>query len=51
MKDMFCYIAATNHVNLSFCRGSSIPDLHRVLDGKVMRHSKTALSCWPYAEM
>ena len=43
MKDMFCYIAtATNHVNLGFNRGASLPDPSRVLegDGKIMRHVK-----------
>jgi hypothetical protein len=43
MKDMFCYIAtATNHVNLGFYRGASLPDPNRVLEGqgKMMRHVK-----------
>ena len=43
MKDMFCYIAAaSNHVNLGFCSGASLPDPARVLegDGKKMRHVK-----------
>jgi hypothetical protein len=43
MKDMSCYIAAaTNHVHLGFCRGASLPDPDRVLegDGKTMRHVK-----------
>lgn len=41
MKDMFCYIAAArSHVNLGFCRGASLSDPDRVLegDGKAMRH-------------
>jgi hypothetical protein len=43
MKDMFCYIAAaTRHVNLGFCRGASLPEPDRVLEGegKMMRHVK-----------
>ncbi|HEX5228706.1 MAG TPA: DUF1801 domain-containing protein [Bryobacteraceae bacterium] len=43
MSDMFCYIAtATSHVNLGFCRGASLPDPNRVLEGegKAMRHIK-----------
>jgi hypothetical protein len=43
MKDMFCYIAAArSHVNLGFCRGASLSDPSRVLEGegKVMRHIK-----------
>ena len=43
MKDMFCYIAAaTKHVNLGFCRGASLADPNRVLEGegKTMRHIK-----------
>ena len=43
MKDMFCYIAAaTSHVNLGFCYGSSLPDLDHVMEGegKRMRHIK-----------
>src|SRR5579862_1718580 len=43
MKDMFCYIAAaTKHVNLGFCRGASLADPNRVLEGegKTMRHVK-----------
>lgn len=43
MGDMFCYIAAaTNHVNLGFCQGASLPDPNHVLegDGKAMRHIK-----------
>ena len=43
MKDMFCYIAAArSHVNLGFCRGASLSDPNRVLEGegKMMRHVK-----------
>jgi hypothetical protein len=43
MKDMFCYIAAaSSHVNLGFCRGASLSDPNRVLEGegKTMRHIK-----------
>ena len=43
MKDMFCYIAAARtHVNLGFCRGASLSDPNRVLEGegKSMRHIK-----------
>jgi hypothetical protein len=43
MKDMFCYIATNaKHVNLGFPRGSTLPDLNRVLEGegKTMRHIK-----------
>jgi hypothetical protein len=43
MKDMFCYIAtARSHVNLGFCRGASLSDPNRVLEGegKMMRHVK-----------
>jgi len=43
MKDMFCYIAtARSHVNLGFCRGASLSDPIRVLEGegKMMRHVK-----------
>src|SRR6516164_11721835 len=43
MKDMFCYIAAARtHVNLGFCRGASLSDPDRVLEGegKTMRHIK-----------
>jgi hypothetical protein len=43
MKDMFCYIAAArSHVNLGFCRGASLSDPNRVLEGegKKMRHVK-----------
>src|SRR6516162_4247040 len=43
MKDMFCYIAAArSHVNLGFCRGASLSDPNRVLEGegKSMRHIK-----------
>jgi hypothetical protein len=43
MKDMFCYVAAaTSHVNLGFCRGASLSDPERVLEGagETMRHVK-----------
>jgi len=43
MKDLFCYIAAArSHVNLGFCRGASLSDPNRVLEGegKMMRHIK-----------
>ena len=43
MKDMFCYVAAASkHVNLGFCRGASLADPNRVLEGggKTMRHIK-----------
>src|SRR5262245_17642556 len=43
MKDMVLYVAAAgSHVNLGFCRGASLPDPDRVLEGegKVMRHVK-----------
>jgi len=43
MKDMFCYIAAArSHVNLGFCRGASLSDPNKVLEGegKMMRHIK-----------
>ena len=43
MKDMFCYIAtAKSQVNLGFCRGASLSDPIRILegDGKGMRHVK-----------
>jgi hypothetical protein len=43
LKDMFCYIAAAkSHANLGFCRGASLSDPNRVLegDGKMMRHIK-----------
>lgn len=43
MQDMFCYIAAaTNHVNLGFCRGAFLPDPNHILEGegKKMRHVK-----------
>jgi hypothetical protein len=43
MNDMFFYIAAARrHVNLGFCRGASLPDPNRVLEGegKTMRHIK-----------
>jgi hypothetical protein len=43
MSDMFCYIArAATHVNLGFCRGASLPDPQRVLEGegRLMRHVK-----------
>ena len=43
MKNMFCYIAtARSHVNLGFCRGASLSDPIRVLEGegKMMCHVK-----------
>ena len=43
MQEMFCYIArAKDHVNLGFCRGATLPDPDRLLEGtgKVMRHVK-----------
>jgi hypothetical protein len=45
MKDMFCYIATNaRHINLGFPRGSTLPDLQRVLEGegKALRHIKFA---------
>jgi hypothetical protein len=43
MADMFCYIAAASqHVKLGFCRGASLPDPKRLLEGqgRTMRHIK-----------
>src|SRR5579862_1394494 len=43
MKDRFCYIAtSSDHVNLGFPRGATLPDPNNVLEGegKVMRHVK-----------
>src|SRR5581483_3195534 len=42
-RSAFCYIAAySNHVNLGFYDGASLPDPHRALigTGKKMRHIK-----------
>ena len=43
MQDMVLYIAmASAHVNLGFCRGASLADPEKMLEGagKVMRHVK-----------
>jgi len=43
ISQMALYIAAaTKHVNLGFCRGASLPDPNRILEGtgKAMRHIK-----------
>lgn len=43
MTDMALYIAmASAHVNLGFCRGATLPDPERVLEGtgRAMRHIK-----------
>jgi hypothetical protein len=43
MADMFCPIAtASQHVNLGFCRGASLPDPKRLLEGQGMKPTWSA---------